>query len=75
LLPSQFIAAASDADDDFAWAIAVASFSEIVKGSPFAVHSSLSAIGDIVKRPPFAADPDRAEFVTLFDKAQPLLAP
>ncbi|MEO6601098.1 MAG: von Willebrand factor type A domain-containing protein [Polyangiaceae bacterium] len=75
LLPSQLIAAASDADDDFAWAIAVASFAEILKESPFAVRSSMGAIGDIVKRPPFAADPDRAEFVALFAKAQGLIAP
>jgi Ca-activated chloride channel family protein len=75
LLPSELIAGASDADDDFAWAIAVASFSELLKKSPFGVPSSLAAIGQIVKRPSFAADPDRAEFVALFDEAQPLLAP
>jgi hypothetical protein len=75
LLPSELIASASDADDDFAWAIAVASFSELLKKSPFAVPSSLAAIERIVKRKIYAADPDRAEFVTLFDKAQPLLAP
>jgi Ca-activated chloride channel homolog len=75
LLPSELIAAASDADDDFAWAMAVASFSEILKKSPFAVPSSLAAIGAIVKRPSFGADPDRAEFVALFDEAAPLLGP
>ncbi|MET0792807.1 MAG: YfbK domain-containing protein, partial [Polyangiaceae bacterium] len=74
LLPEQFLAAVSDVDDDFAWAMAVASFSEIVKKSPFAVPSSLDAIGKIVKRPSFAADPDRAEFSALFQAALPLIA-
>jgi len=74
LLPDQFLAAASDADDDFAWAMAVASFSEVLKGSPFAARSSLPAIAQIVSRPSFAADPDRAEFVELFNKATTLLA-
>jgi len=75
LLPDQFITAAIDADDDFAWAMAVASLSEILKGSPYAVKSSLPAIEQIVKRPSFTADPDRAEFVQLFQKASSLLAP
>ena len=74
LLPEHFIAEASEADDDFAWAMAVASFAEVLKGSPYASRSSLPAIEGFVKRPSFAADPDRAEFVTLFDKASPLLA-
>lgn len=75
LLPAQFITAAIDADDDFAWAMAVASFSEILKGSPYAVKSSLPMIEQIVERPSFASDPDRAEFLQLFQKASPLLAP
>jgi len=74
-LPEQLIASVNDVDDDFAWAMAIASYSEILKGSPFAVKSSLAKIGEIIARPSFAADPDRAEFVTLFEKAAPLLAP
>ena len=75
LLPAEFLTAATEADDDFAWAIAVASFSEVLKGSPFAVRSSLPAIAQIVKRPSYASDPDRAEFLDLFEKASPLLEP
>ncbi|HET7546056.1 MAG TPA: von Willebrand factor type A domain-containing protein [Polyangiaceae bacterium] len=75
LLPEQVIATASEADDDFAWAMAVASYAELLRGSPFTSRSILPAIEGFVRRPSFAADPDRAEFVTLFDKASPLLGP
>ena len=54
--------------------MAVASFSEVLKGSPFAPRASLPVIAQIVSRPSFAADPDRAEFVELFNKATTLLA-
>ncbi len=74
LLAEQFLAAPTDADDDFAWAMAVASYAEVLRGSPFTSRSLLPAIEGFVRRPSFAADPDRAEFVALFDKAAPLLA-
>lgn len=61
-------------DADFRWAIAVAAFSEILKESPYAVPDRLSTIRQLVSAAEYAADPDKAEFVTLFDAAGTLLA-
>jgi len=60
------------ADEDFRWAVAIASFAEILKESPFANMDALEKISAIVKEHDWT-DKDRAEFVTLFDKAVTLL--
>ena len=79
LLPEPFVAAASEADDDLAWALAVASFSEVLKESPFAMRSRLTAIEADCDRanreaPELRFRPDRAEFVALFENG-PTRAP
>jgi Ca-activated chloride channel family protein len=61
-----------DANGDFKWAAAVAAFAEILKESPYANVDGLSTIEDIVTEKNWL-DSDRAEFVTLFNKARPML--
>jgi Ca-activated chloride channel family protein len=59
------------ANGDFKWAAAVAAFAEILKESPYANVDGLSTIEDIVTEKNWL-DSDRAEFVTLFNKAKPM---
>jgi Ca-activated chloride channel family protein len=59
------------ANGDFKWAAAVAAFAEILKESPYANMDGLSTIEDIVTEKNWL-DSDRAEFVTLFNKAKPM---
>ena len=61
-------------DADFQWAIGIASFAEILRGSPYADAANLSVIQTIVERPVHADDPDKAEFARLLvEQALPLL--
>ncbi|MCP4197215.1 MAG: DUF3520 domain-containing protein [Proteobacteria bacterium] len=60
------------ANSDFKWAAAVAAFAEILKQSPYVNPDGLSTIEDIVTAKNWL-DSDRAEFVTLFNKAKPML--
>jgi Ca-activated chloride channel family protein len=60
------------ANGDFKWAAAVAAFAEILKESPYTNTDGLSTIEDIVTEKNWL-DSDRAEFVTLFNKAKPML--
>jgi Uncharacterized protein YfbK, C-terminal len=64
-----------DLDKDFGWAIAIAAFSEILKGSPYAARDKLSVIEQIVQNSAYASDPEKVEFVGLFASAKSLLAP
>lgn len=63
-----------DADADFKWAVGIAAFAEILKGSPY------GDMGHLEQLTSFAAenagtDPDRAEFLYLLDQALDLLLP
>jgi Ca-activated chloride channel family protein len=72
-LDNQEIAEAlAKADPDLQWAAAVASFAEILKKSPYADRSQLSAIKTIVESQA-GRDEDRREFATLLGRALPLL--
>jgi Ca-activated chloride channel family protein len=73
LSPSDVARSYADLDTDFQWAIAVASFAEIVGQSPYADIENLAVIQSIVGRPVYEDDADRMEFATLVDKAIPLL--
>lgn len=75
LSPSDVADSSSSLDADFQWAIAVASFAEILHESPYADVGSLGLIQDLVSRPVHADDPDKAEFVTLLGSAIPMLTP
>ena len=60
-------------DGDFQWALAVASFAEILKESPYADPTELDLMNQIVSGAEHAADADRTEFATLFGTARTLL--
>lgn len=63
----------SELDQDFQWAYAVASFAEILKGSPYATPSALNTIGNIVGQPVNATIEERKQFQASFAKAKTLL--
>jgi Ca-activated chloride channel family protein len=56
-------------DADFRWAFALASFAEILKGSPYASATSLDGIAAIVEADA-AMSGDRAEFRALFEQVR-----
>jgi Ca-activated chloride channel family protein len=60
-------------DGDFRWALAIASFAEILKRSPYADASRLDTIREIVHATEYATDSDRNEFKALFDAASTML--
>ena len=66
------IAAASAADDDMAWAAAIAAFAEILKDSPFGDEADLARI-DAIVTPQASRDADRGRFVSLFGTARTLM--
>jgi Ca-activated chloride channel family protein len=72
LAPGDVASALDGADLDLQWASAVAAFSEVLKGSPYAASVDLDALGAV-----FAAqserDADRAEFYQLFQAARGLM--
>jgi Ca-activated chloride channel family protein len=61
------------AEGDFDWAVSVAAFSEILKGSPYADPNALSEISEVIATARDSNDPDRAEFAALFERAVQLL--
>lgn len=63
----------SELDQDFQWAYAVASFAEILKGSPYATPSAINTIGNIVSQPFNTTIEERAQFQTSFTQAKALL--
>jgi Ca-activated chloride channel family protein len=72
LAPSAIGALFDQADEDLRWAAGIAAFAEILKKSPYATPTQLSALREV-----FAAlaerDSERMEFLMLFDKASTLL--
>ena len=69
-LPASAAAASyEDLDVDFRWSVAVATFAEILKKSPFARPEQLDVIGRIIKSDPDATTGQRGEFATLFTNA------
>lgn len=70
--PESVLGALGSAASDLQWAVAVASFAEVVKASPYADPDKLDAMGLILDAQK-ARDPGRAEFVELFGKARGLL--
>jgi Ca-activated chloride channel family protein len=73
LSPSEVADSYASLDADFQWAIAVASFAEILGESPYADKGNLGIIQSIVERPFHADDPDRAEFARLSSEAAELI--
>jgi Ca-activated chloride channel family protein len=60
-------------DADFRWAFALASFAEILKGSPYVDDGAIESIAAIVEADP-ALSGDRVEFRALFEQARASLA-
>ena len=56
-----------EADQDFEWAVAVASLAEILQQSPFAEPAALPRIEEILTDTAHANDPARAELGTLIE--------
>jgi Ca-activated chloride channel family protein len=73
LAPSDIAAEVTDLDADFQWASSVASFAEILKGSPFAGKSMLPAIQSALSNPAHDSHADRVEFRQLFSTAAPMM--
>jgi Ca-activated chloride channel family protein len=61
-----------EADLDLEWASAVATFAELLRGSPMAQMSQLDQVQATIERQ-LDRDDDRTEFVELFFTARPLL--
>jgi Ca-activated chloride channel family protein len=74
LAPSNVATSVDDLDDDFQWAVSVAAFAEVLKGSPYGDAANLGGIGKVVERQR-TRDEDRAEFAELFGAARELLEP
>jgi Ca-activated chloride channel family protein len=60
-------------DADFQWAYAVASFAEILKGSPYATPGALNTIGNIIGQPLHDGTAEREAFRSAFAQASALL--
>ncbi len=73
LHPDDVAGEASELDADFQWAAAVATFAEVLRGSPFASQELLPAVKELVE-PQANRDTERMEFNTLLDTAIDLLA-
>ncbi len=69
LAPVDIAASADDADLDLRWAAAVAAFSEILKGSPYAAPERMDAL-DAIFSAQVEVDEDRADFYSLFVEAR-----
>jgi Ca-activated chloride channel family protein len=70
LLPSAILEDAKSADADTRWAVAVATFAELLAKSPYVDASVLPALRPLIE-PSVGDDPARREFLTLFDKIAP----
>lgn len=73
LHPEDVLETLGSANSDLQWAIAVASFAELLKGSPYVSDDTLDGISAIVDAQA-NRDPRRAEFSRLFDQARKLLS-
>ncbi len=74
LAPEAIGASEAELDASFQLAIAVASFAEILKQSPYADPDRLSTIGAVLARPAFDGDPDQEELESLFGTAVELMS-
>jgi Ca-activated chloride channel homolog len=63
----------SELDSDFQWAYAVATFAEVLKGSPYAGREYLSGIEQMIMRPEHDGIAEREEFRASFERARPLV--
>jgi Ca-activated chloride channel homolog len=63
----------SKLDADFQWAYAVASFAEILKGSPYATKSALNTIENIIGQSVHDGVTEREQFRASFAKAKSLI--
>ncbi len=72
LRPDSVQAGLAEASTDFRWAVAVASYAEIIKESPYADAEALPTIQQILSNEKGEKD-DRAEFEALVDKSISLL--
>ena len=72
LVPDDISASAWSLDEDYQWAVSVAAFAEILKGSPFRGNNDLAAIEDVVSAATWL-DGDREEFKHLFETAKRFL--
>jgi Ca-activated chloride channel family protein len=73
-MPSNIAATVDDLDDDFQWAVSVAAFAELLKGSPYGSEDNLDSIAKIVERQR-TRDVDREEFAGLFATAREMVQP
>ncbi len=73
LAPADLRAGLADASSDHQWAVAVAAFAEVLKGSPFADRAELPAVGEVLQANT-ADHRNREELLPLFDRAVELLA-
>lgn len=74
LLPAALVEDPATADADLRWAVAVASFAELLRGSPYLKNSVLPELRALLE-PSQGDEPARREFLTLFDQAAKLLSP
>jgi Ca-activated chloride channel homolog len=72
LAPAEIAGSAAELDADFQWAMGVATFAEVLKGSPYASPDLLPEVKSLIE-PQGERDADRMEFNTLFDVAVSLL--
>jgi Ca-activated chloride channel family protein len=61
-------------DVDMRWAVSVAAFSEVLRGSPYAKKSSLDGISGLLQGAA-GTNKDRVAFLDLFGKARTLMGP
>jgi len=69
---SAIVSGYADADQDFQWAVAMASFAEILKQSFYADPAGIDSIEQIIIAQA-GRDADRTEFSALFQTAKLLL--
>jgi Ca-activated chloride channel homolog len=74
LLPGALVTDPAMADADLRWAVAVASFAELLRGSPYLKNTVLPELRALLE-PSQGDEPARREFLTLFDQATKLLVP
>jgi Ca-activated chloride channel homolog len=74
LRPGAIAASYLDLEQDFQWAVAMATFAEVLAGNPYASTFDLDQIQRIVDEQA-ERDTDRAEFATLFETARQLIDP
>lgn len=72
LTPEDVAKEVTDLDEDFQWTAAVAAFSEVLRGSPYASTDVLPAVKQIVTNQA-DRDADRREFKALLDMALELM--